>query len=80
MQASYFLKRRGSTGSGRGVLICAMMLACVFGMVQMIHQVVFTAMFVQLLRSATTVDALGIKQHIPIAFQHLAQLQGTWDN
>jgi hypothetical protein len=57
MQALYFLKCRGSTG--RGVLICAMVLACAFGMVQMIHQVVFTAMFVQLLRSAGTVEAIG---------------------
>ncbi|KAJ7816118.1 hypothetical protein B0H13DRAFT_1923759 [Mycena leptocephala] len=71
--ASYFLKCRGSTG--RGVLICAMMLACAFGMVQMIHQVVFTAMFVQLLRSAGTVEAIGTLQHIQVAFLHLAQVQ-----
>ncbi|KAJ7928137.1 hypothetical protein B0H13DRAFT_2551165 [Mycena leptocephala] len=76
MQASYFLKRRGS--AGRGVLICAMMLACVFGIVQMIHQVVFTAMFVQLLHSAETVDAIGTLQDIQVAFQHLRQVKGPW--
>ncbi|KAJ7819825.1 hypothetical protein B0H13DRAFT_2378146 [Mycena leptocephala] len=62
------------------VLICAMMLACAFGMVQMIHQVFFTAMFVQLLRSAGTVEAIGTLQHIQVAFLHLAQVQGTWDD
>ena len=76
MQASYFLKRRGS--AGRGALICSMMLAGVFGIVHMVHQVVFTTMFVQLLHSAGTVEGIGTQQHIAIAFQHLAQLQGTW--
>ncbi|KAJ7819815.1 hypothetical protein B0H13DRAFT_1921533 [Mycena leptocephala] len=75
-QASYFLKRRGS--AGRGALICAMMLACVFGIVHMIHQVVFTAMFVQLLLSAGTVDAIGTLQDIQVAFQHLRQVKSPW--
>ncbi|KAJ7819824.1 hypothetical protein B0H13DRAFT_2130935 [Mycena leptocephala] len=55
-----------------------MMLAGVFGIVHMIHQVVFTTMFVQLLHSAGTVEGIGTQQHIQIAFLHLAQLQGTW--
>jgi hypothetical protein len=78
MQACYFLTRRAA--SGRGVLICAMIVACSFAILQMSYQVVFTAMFVRLLRSAEIAETISDWERLQGSFQHLSQVKGQWDN
>ncbi|KAJ7367187.1 hypothetical protein DFH08DRAFT_186989 [Mycena albidolilacea] len=78
MQACYFLNRRAA--SGRGVLICAMIVACSFAILQMSYQVVFTAMFVRLLRSVEIAETISDRERLQGSFQHLSQVKGQWDN
>ncbi|KAJ7818518.1 hypothetical protein B0H14DRAFT_2839217 [Mycena olivaceomarginata] len=78
MQACYFLNRRAA--SGRGVLICAMIVACSFAILQMGYQVVFTAMFVRLLRSVEIAETISDRQRLQGSFQHLSQVKGQWDS
>jgi hypothetical protein len=78
MQACYFLNRRAA--SGRGVLICAMIVACSFAILQMGYQVVFTAMFVRLLRSVEIAETISDRQRLRGSFQHLSQVKGQWDS
>ncbi|KAJ7367190.1 hypothetical protein DFH08DRAFT_949169 [Mycena albidolilacea] len=76
MQACYFLNRRAA--SGRGVHICAMIVACSFAILQMSYQVVFTAMFVRLLRSVEIAETISEQQRLKGSFQHLSQVKGQW--
>ncbi|KAJ7367189.1 hypothetical protein DFH08DRAFT_836770 [Mycena albidolilacea] len=78
MQACYFLNRRAA--SGRGVLICAMIVACSFAILQMGYQVVFTAMFVRLLRSVEIAETISDRERLQGSFQHLSQVKGQWDS
>ncbi|KAJ7818520.1 hypothetical protein B0H14DRAFT_2839236 [Mycena olivaceomarginata] len=78
MQACYFLNRRAA--SGRGVLICAMIVACSFAILQMSYQVAFTAMFVRLLRSVKITETISDRERLQSSFQHLSRVKGRWDS
>ncbi|KAJ7816920.1 hypothetical protein B0H14DRAFT_1390278 [Mycena olivaceomarginata] len=78
MQACYFLNRRAA--SGRGVLICAMIVACSFAILQMSYQVVFTAMFVRLLRSVEIAETISDRERLQGSFQHLSEVKGQWNS
>ncbi|KAJ6462005.1 hypothetical protein C8R47DRAFT_1158719 [Mycena vitilis] len=76
VQACYFLMRRAFPG--RNILICTTMAACTLGMVQMIHQVVFTARFLRLLQSAEADETLA-QADVLASIQHLQQVKDVWD-
>ncbi|KAF8171902.1 hypothetical protein K438DRAFT_1851816, partial [Mycena galopus ATCC 62051] len=73
VQACYFLRRRGSSGSG--VLICAMILFCGLAIAQMIHQVVVTAMLLRLHHSAWTIETVSERQRLQATFQRLSEVK-----
>ncbi|KAJ7816925.1 hypothetical protein B0H14DRAFT_1390538 [Mycena olivaceomarginata] len=75
--ACYFL--RCQRPSGYRVLICAMAVLCVFGLAQMIEQVVFTAILLRLMRSAGVVEA-SAGEHIYTLIQHEVLVKSRWDS
>ncbi|KAF7364964.1 hypothetical protein MVEN_00367200 [Mycena venus] len=77
LQACYFLNRRES--SRRGVLICAMIVACAFAIVQMCYQVAFTTMLVRLLHVAEIAETANAQKQSQASILHLAQIKSAWD-
>ncbi|KAJ7625330.1 hypothetical protein DFH06DRAFT_742864 [Mycena polygramma] len=76
VQACYFLMRRAFPG--RNILICTTIAACALGIVQMIHQVVFTAKFLRMLQSAEAGKTFA-QEDILASIQHLQQVKDVWD-
>ncbi|KAJ7818512.1 hypothetical protein B0H14DRAFT_3147798 [Mycena olivaceomarginata] len=76
-QACYFLSKRRSPG--RGVLICAVMVACGLAIAQMVHQVVVTAMMMGLHHAAETTETASGRQRLQGSLQHLSQVKAQHD-
>ncbi|KAJ7816120.1 hypothetical protein B0H13DRAFT_2380593 [Mycena leptocephala] len=65
--------------NGRSVLICAMTVAFILGTLQMIYQVVFTAMLLKLLHSAGTVETASAQQDIQASIVQILRIKSAWD-
>ncbi|KAF7348373.1 Rtt106 domain-containing protein [Mycena sanguinolenta] len=78
LQACYFLSHRKS--SGRGVLIWAMVGACIFSILQMGYQVGFTVKFARLLHAAEIAATVSEQQRLQDSFQQLTQIKAQWDS
>jgi hypothetical protein len=56
-----------------------MTVACILGTLQMIYQVVFTAMLLKLLHSAGTVETASAQQDIQASIVQILRIKSAWD-
>jgi hypothetical protein len=57
-----------------------MIVACSFAILQMSYPVVFTVMFVRLLRSVEIAEAISDRERLQGSFQHLSQVKAQWNS